>query len=246
MEKEEYFKIYGLEESHAWYVALALKTLFYIQALGVKNAHKPVILDAGCGTGGLLSHLKNKGFSVGIDVSDIALEICRQKKINRVIRSSVSCMPFRDNSFDIVTSLDVLYHKQVTDDSVALKECLRILKRKGILLLNLPAYQFLTSEHDRFEHGIRRYTRKGLIKKIKEAGFGIEKITYSNMFFFPMIALWRILALRHRKEKFDSHLHPLPKFLNMIILLILNLENKLQRHLSLPFGLSVFCIARKV
>ena len=66
-------------------------------------------------------------------------------------------LPFRSSSFDIVTSFDVLYHRSVIDEQIAVRETWRVLKPGGYFLMRLPAYRWLSSAHDRRAHGHRRY-----------------------------------------------------------------------------------------
>lgn len=202
--------MYQLEDTHAWYVSLRKKVFSYITAY---RRDAPItILDTGCGTGALLLRLKNMGRSIGVDVSETAIELCQQRGLNNIIRSSVLSLPFRDDSFDIVTSVDVLYHQKVVNDNVALREYYRVLKRSGILILNLPAYEFLKGEYDKAIHIFRRYRMGDMKIKVKEAGFSIERIIYSNTFLFPIIAIWRLFICgKIVKENNKSDLYSLLK-----------------------------------
>ena len=80
------------------------------------------LLDAGCGTGGMFSLLSQFGHTTGIDSSTKALELAAKRKNSILVQADVSYLPFTENSFDIVTSLDVLYHLNVKNDVEVLKE----------------------------------------------------------------------------------------------------------------------------
>ena len=136
----------------------------------------------------------------------------------------------------------------VKNEMIVLEEFYRVLDRHGILLLNLPAYNFLQGRHDKAVHIKHRYIRKELKKKIEKADFKIEKITYRNTMLFPLIVVIRFLEkifLKNQKT-IKSDLRPLPKFINKFLTYLLFFENRLIiSSLNLQFGLSLFCVARK-
>jgi len=245
METREYQTLYDSENSHWWYLGLKDLVLSFV----VKYAEKKKetrILDAGCGTGGILKDLE--GYKAwGLDISQEAIRFCRLRKLNNVINASTSNIPFDDNSFDLIISLDVLYHLGVEDDRGALRELTRVLSEGGTLLLNLPAYDSLRGRHDRAVHTRHRYTIDELEEKVKAAGLVVEKITYRNTVLFPLAFLKRILQGRSVKsaDKVESDVVLPPDFINKLFTKILFFENRLLRTINFPFGLSIFCVARK-
>jgi len=184
----------------------------------------------------------------GLDFSEEALAFCKKRKLQNLVRGSISTVPFKVETFDIAISLDVLYHSAIENDISALEELYHVIKQDGVLILNLPAYNFLQSRHDKAVHTRQRYTSKELIKKVKKAGFKIEKITYRNTVLFPLVFVKRLIYnfFIPKSERTESDLKPLPKFLNKFLTKILNFENILiNLDIKLPFGLSVYCIAKK-
>jgi ubiquinone/menaquinone biosynthesis C-methylase UbiE len=245
MKKEEYKIMFNIEDNYWWYVGLRQLVLSYME--GKDKRINLRILDAGCGTGGMSTALKAyKPYA--IDYSEEAICYSKSRKIDNIARASVCCMPFKNGFFDIVISLDVLYHINVTDDVDTLKEINRVIDKEGVLLLHLPAYNFLRSRHDEAVQTKRRYTVKELKQKVETAGFEIEKITYRNVFLFPIAVIRRILEklfLSNEKHT-ESELKPLSPFTNDIFTRILLFENKLIKSgISFPFGLSIYCVARK-
>jgi len=112
----------------------------------------------------------------------------------------------------------------------------------------LPAYNFLRSRHDKAIHTRHRYTINDLTRKIEKAGFEIEMITYRNTILFPLVAVKRMIekVFFISKETVQSDLKQLPDIINYLFTGILNLENRLiNAGLKFPYGLSVFCLARK-
>ena len=245
METQEYKTLYKSEDRHWWY--LGLKDLV-LSSIGkyADRGKATRILDAGCGTGGILKHL-NDYKAYGLDISQEAIKFCRLRKLENVINASISNIPFKDNSFNIIISLDVLYHLGVKDDLKALKELARLLSRGGTLLLNLPAYDSLRGKHDKAVHTRGRYTLGELREKVKACGLIVEKISYRNTVLFPLAFLKRSLEGRSAKGqgRVDSDLALPPSFINKIFTEILFFENRLLRMTNFPFGLSIFCVARK-
>lgn len=246
MEIEEYRVMYEIENDYWWYVGLRRLVFASIDRFARKEG-KLKILDAGCGTGKILENCREHD-ACGLDFSEEAIGFCKKRGLNNIKKGSICDMPFPDNSFDVVISLDVLYHVNVEDDLKALHEFYRVTNKGGILVLNVPAYNFLRSKHDVAIHTRHRYTLKELKEKIEKAGFGIKKITYRNTILFPFAFIKRMMekVFFINDEKAESDLKPLPELLNKILTLLLVLENKLiLSGMSFPFGLSLYCIAKK-
>ncbi len=90
-------------------------------------------LEIGCGNGSFTIQLKNIISNiVGIDLSSIMLNLCRKNSNLDLIRSSVLKLPFRDNSFDLIFSANVLHH--LKNPSRGLKEVSRVTKKYYILI----------------------------------------------------------------------------------------------------------------
>lgn len=246
MEEREYLSIYALEERHWWFTGLKALVSDSIDR-AFKGRTGLTVLDAGCGPGGLLKRLSADNSAVGVDYSGIALGLCTKRGLKRLINASVTALPFRDSVFDLTVSLDVIYHSGVKDDVEALREFSRVLKKGGALILNLPAYEFLRSPHDRVQHTERRYTSGDLRKKLELAGFIVEKMTYRNTFLFPAVLLVRMFKRLFEKEggQAASDLKEVSPAVNGLLKMLLWAENTALRFVNMPFGTSVFCVARK-
>jgi len=243
MEKEQYELMYRLEETHWWY--RGLRSLILGEIRRRFRGRKDIsILDAGCGTGYNHKCFAQIGKTCGIDISDIALEYCAKRGLKDISRSSVTDLPFADGSFDIVVSADVLYHIAVEDDIKALEEMKRVLKKGGILIVNVPAFEHLRRPHDRAVHTGRRYTARGLSAKMKECGFELLKISYRNAFVYPA-ALAKSLMSKGPAPSGASDLRKMPGPLNALLSFAAAADNLIVSNIGLPFGTSVFCVARK-
>ncbi|MGH7799255.1 MAG: methyltransferase domain-containing protein [Thermodesulfobacteriota bacterium] len=245
METSEYKTMYEVEDSYWWYVGLR-DLIFLCLKRQYPHGGNLKILDTGCGTGAFLKTLRTFGQTQGIDISEYALTYCKKRGLDQILQGSVSSLPFKDNQFDIITSIDILYHAQVDDDVKALQEYRRILKASGRLILNLPAYEFLRSEHDKAIHTGIRYSKVELIRKLELAGFKIQRITYRNSFLFPLVMIYRKLKKNSKiASESKSDLKALPIFVNNFLIELLKIENLILQRIDFPFGSSLFCIAYK-
>jgi ubiquinone/menaquinone biosynthesis C-methylase UbiE len=245
MSPDEHDIMRSFEESYWWYQALRHHVIESIRPQPARFS----LLDAGCGSGGMLAKLREEfpeAQLTGIDESEHAIELCRERHTGaQLVRAGVHELPFADNAFDVVLSLDVWVNEGV-DDALAAHETHRVLRPGGKLILNLAAFEFLRGAHDKAVGAVRRYTRPQVRALLEGAGFAIERLTYWNATLTPPIALVRWLSRRQvAREQARSDFRPLPPFLNSVLARLATLELGASRHLSLPFGSSLFAVARK-
>src|SRR3989344_6787117 len=101
MDISEYKNIYEHEKTHFFYVSTHRLIIRLIKKwVGKKTNLK--ILDAGCGTGGLMDQLANVGEVSGIDFSLVAVRFSKARG-HRVIRANVEKIPFPPKTFDLLT-----------------------------------------------------------------------------------------------------------------------------------------------
>ncbi len=246
MERSEYEALAQVESSHWWFGGMRAITATLLDPLYAHRQGRPLrILDAGCGVGGNVRFLRRYGNVVGIDLAPEALELGAPQLPGALARASVLALPFADASFDLVTSFDVLYHRGVPNEAVALRETHRVLGPGGRLLLRLPAYEFLRSKHDRAVHTRRRYTASDIRELLEMSGFYIERCSYVLSTLFPLALAQRLLEKAIPPlEQTDSDLAPPAPNVNRIMRAPMALEAAwLSVGGKLPFGLSVVCLA---
>lgn len=250
MTPEEYRFLYELEEHHWWFVGMRRITAALLDSFVVPGPLR--ILDAGCGTGFMLSWLRKycgNRHVVGLDISSDALHFSRQRGEKLLVRDSVADLPFPADTFDLIISLDVVDEFSMEGAAAAYGELARVLKRGGFLFVRLPAFQCLYSAHDTAIHTVHRYRAGELAQCLVAQGLILERVTYANTILFPVAAIWRLLH-RARQGQPRSDVRPLPRslrWMNPLLVQLLALEAAWLRHFPwrLPFGLSVIAIARK-
>ncbi|HRJ74907.1 MAG TPA: methyltransferase domain-containing protein [Anaerolineales bacterium] len=244
MEPNEYEIMYHVEDHHWWYRGMEAITRKLINQ-HIQTKTKIKILDAGCGTGAAMTtYLKDYGEVTGIDLYPQALDFCRKRNAKHLARASVLDLPLATASFDMVTSFDVLYEKGVMHEMKALKEFFRVLTPQGKLLMRLPAYDWLRGEHDERVHTNRRYTKNLVKKLLEQSGFIVEHLSYANTILFPLAVIKRLTEkILPSKSQSDLTLET-GKF-NELLKRILASEAFFVSKFGLPYGLSIFAVARK-
>jgi SAM-dependent methyltransferase len=224
-----------------WFEALHANLLMLYR----RHAGDGRLLDAGCGTGGLLVRLTRQSPSrnaFGLDRDSFACVRAVQKSARPVCGGSVTALPFADRAFAVILSADVLCHRDV-DDRHALEQFHRCLAAEGILILNLPAYRWMMSRHDAAVHTARRYTKDGVIALLRAAGFRPIFASYWNTLLFPLMVLTRKLLPAGAG---GSDVKPQSPIVEAIGRMATTVERGfLRAGIMLPFGGSVLAVAAK-
>jgi SAM-dependent methyltransferase len=240
---EEYRRMFEAEERQWWYAGMrAISFALLDPELERRSEPSLRLLDAGCGSGGILTHLQRRGRAVGVDVSLDALAFGRTRGV-AAARASVLRLPFQDACFDVVTSFDVLYHRWVEDDALAVAELARVLRPRGLLLVRVPALRVLWGAHDEAVFSRHRYTRAELEALLRGRGLEVLRSTYCNSFLFPLLLVRRALDRLSGREGSDVQFLPAP--LETLFRGLLLLEARLVKWTALPLGASVTALARK-
>jgi SAM-dependent methyltransferase len=239
----EYAIMRQVEESHWWYRALRRVLFHHLQEF-LPAWQRQAILDGGCGTGANLTRLGNHALRVGIDLAPEAMAFCAERGLKNLVRGNVTTLPFSNGSFAGVVSASVLYHDWVPDVDQAVRECHRVLREGGVLLLELPACKSLSSAHDVAVLTARRFEKREVCEILRTHGFRVLRASYWNTLLFPVIWFARRLGVLKSGRDFGDSSGPSP-FVNGILDWIMRVEFCLFRRVSLPFGVSLSCVAVK-
>lgn len=247
METYLYEDLYVLEDKHWWHQAKRqLVSDAITKFTQPATTRRLKILDLGCGTGKNLEHFQQFGAVFGVDGAKEALQFCRQRGLTQVKLADLEKkLPFADNSFDVITLLDVLEHIK---EPMVLQEVQRILKPNGLFIVTVPAFPWLWSAWDEVLHHKRRYTRSRLVDVISGAGFKPEYSSYVYGFLVPVALIVRWVKSRlpttnasHYSSDFKLN-HP---WLNAVMMFLASVDRWLLWQVPLPVGTSVFMAARK-
>lgn len=239
----EYEKRYHEVETENWWFVSRRK---YLLELLNDTSRDSKILDIGCSSGIFLKDLERLGFKkenlFGIDISEKAIENCKKNGIQNSFVMDAQKIELPEK-FDVVVASDCLEHLQ--DDVKAIKNWSELLNKGGIMLVFVPAFQSLWSQHDEVNMHYRRYTNKELKNKLINQNLTIMKSSYWNFtLFIPLYLFRKINACLSRNKKKEGQIID-GKMSNIFLLKLLLLENALLRYVDFPFGVSTFCIAKK-
>jgi SAM-dependent methyltransferase len=228
--------LHSIEDRHWWY--RGRRRILREMVSSLPLSYPAEILDAGCGSGRNLQELRSFGRLTGLDPSEASLHLARERKIGTICSGSIEALPFGDDSFDLVTALDVLEH---VDDEIAMAELRRVVRRRGFLLVTVPAYPLLWSPHDVANHHRRRYTHQRLIRVATSAGWRVRRTTYFNsLLLLPAVAYRLSQKCRAVSTRAPSDLMVTPRALDRVLEQSFRVEAEvLKRGRRLPAGLSL-------
>ncbi|MCR0980569.1 class I SAM-dependent methyltransferase [Roseomonas populi] len=240
MEDAEYDLMDAVEDGMWWYRAVHARLLDVLERRPGQAALP--VLDAGCGTGGFLRRLAEVTArpAIGLDYNARAAARAAGKSGLPATGGTVNALPFPDASFGAAVSVDVICHAGV-EEGAALAELHRVLAPGATLVLNLPAYAWLHSAHDRRVHTARRYTASSAAQLLRGAGFADVSAWYWNSLLLPLMVLQRkVLA---RSEDHASDVAEFPPWLNRVLHGATEAERRLP--FTLPAGGSVLLAATR-
>ena len=242
MERREYERLAAVEEQGWWFRGLHDNLIRAWKETQPRESDV-VLLDAGCGTGGLLRRLEQaapQARCYGLEIDAMAAATARDKTGAAIAAASIVQPPLAAQSCDAIFSADVLCHRGV-EPAPALAALAACLKPGGTLILNLPAYRWLFSGHDRAVDNVRRFGASEVRALLAEAGLAQIHIGYWNSLLFPLMLVQRLV---HRDAK--SAVELLPPAVERLFGAILSIEGGLSaRGLRLPFGGSILAVAVK-
>lgn len=252
MEPGEHALMSRAEERHWWY--LGLRDLLARVLARAVRVPRPRVLDAGCGTGAnlrLLRDVLRPAYLGGFDAEPEALRLARAKAPEADLYRSDVCAPeLHVDALDLVLSIDVIYVPGAARARPGLLRLAERLAPGGLMVLHLPAYRWLYSEHDAAVHGSERFTAREVRALLEGLGLRVELLTYRLCLLFPLVVISRLPRLGRPRAapapaRSDLHREPHAR-VSRALLAVLRAENDaILRGARLPFGSSVFAVARK-
>jgi SAM-dependent methyltransferase len=204
------------------------------------------VLEVGSGTGNISQYfLKNNHKICLSDIRDNYCEILKEKFKSHKNLINVVNLDLIDSDFDnrykdligkfeTVFALNVVEH--IENDSLAIANCHKLLKKDGMLIILVPAFQWLYNSFDKELYHYRRYVKKSLVKLFEPNGFKVINAFYFNVFgvagWFTLGSLLKKKIIPKSPVRIYNSLLPVMKMLDMLFLK--------------KFGLSVIVAGKKI
>lgn len=239
MESDTYQLMRQIEDEHWWFVARRNIIGALLDRLNLPAQAE--ILEVGCGTGGNIALLKRFGAVTCVELDKTAAGMARDRNLAPVLYGKLPDeLPEFSRLFDVVTLFDVIEH--VKEDEASVQVLASLLKPGGRIVLTVPAFNFLWSQHDDENHHQRRYRRRDLIELARQCGLSLDYISYFNFWLFPPVAAVRLIrkAIPYR-ESWQDMRQP-NEVVNRILQSIFSSERHVVGRMSLPFGISLMAV----
>lgn len=206
-------------------------------------------LEAGCGTGYLSYLLQNERHwpIVPMDISWDGLRYARELGIEEPVQGDITGLPFREKSFDLVISMDVVVHLPRGEEHRAARELSRVTAPGGLLVVRTSALDILRSRHSEFAFERQRFTRRRLMGLMAGAGVRTLRCTYANSLLLPValakFRIWEPLLGRPAA----SGVEPVAPWIDRLLYRPLKLEAAwIGAGHDLPAGQSLVFIGEKI
>jgi len=241
MQEAVYHSNYKLEESYWWFAARnhIIRELSKSRS-GLPNGAK--VLDVGCGTGGFAVSLQGLYEPTCMDTSELALDYCRRRGLNKFFRGMLSDYP-KEDAPEGIFMLDVVEH--IEDDTGAIKDVYELLSEGGVFIATVPAYMWLWSRHDLMHMHYRRYTKRNFNQLLESQGFVIKYSTYFNTFLFAPAVLKRFYDRMTGEKGEYKPVDEVSPRVNSIFTQIFKSELAFLKRFRFPFGVSILTIAER-
>ncbi|MBL0373795.1 class I SAM-dependent methyltransferase [Rhizobium sp. KVB221] len=239
MEQTAYREMAATEQAHWWFLARRKIIADTIKSFNLPPHSK--ILEVGAGTGGNLKLLQRFGDLSAVEMDDYARAYATQVSGVGVEYGLLpNSLPTFPHNFQLICMFDVLEH--VEKDFESLKVLATRLNPGGRILITVPAYPWMWTDHDAVLHHHRRYTRTTLSNVINRAGLQLDRLTNFNTLLFPAAIAARLVGNALGKKGSPGSSLP-PRFVNSAFETIFKSEAPMLRRLNLPFGLSLMAVA---
>jgi SAM-dependent methyltransferase len=206
------FDVHGaMESQHWWFVARARIIRQVLRKID-SGQGESMIVDVGCGTGGMVNFLADDFRCLGVDVSESAISMATTLYPGRSFKcgNALTYINALQNPPSVCLLMDVLEHLE--DDRTFLEDLIKALPIGGKVMITVPADKKLWSRHDETAHHFRRYDREEF--ENLWAGMPVTPLclSYFNARLYPLIRLARFLGNRFSltwgKNKTDFAIPP--------------------------------------
>lgn len=244
------FDVHGeMEDRHWWFVARA-RIINQVLRQFVSAGDRRMIVDVGCGTGGMVNFLSDDFQCLGLDSSKTAIAKAMEMYPGRLFKCGdvqAHINNLKDET-SVFLLMDVLEH--IENDREFLRNLIDKLPSGGKVLITVPAKKTLWSKHDETAHHFRRYERADLESLWTGMDVKAVCVSYYNARLYPLIRLARFIGKHLKvtwgKDKTDFSVPP--KLINQLLIHIFSGEatrllSVIRNKSAKPYAVGVSLIA---
>lgn len=249
MQPEYYEEYFHVEREHWWFRARErILSAVVGRLLEARRLDRTAsILNVGAATGRSSEWLREHGEVCSLEYDQACCEATRARTGLSIVQGSILALPWPSATFDLVCAFDVIEH--VEQDALAVRELLRVVRPGGAVVVTVPAFLFLWSEHDDINRHFRRYSLPQL--RALFADSRIVTSTYFNSFLFFPIAAYRmarrmtrfLLGKSSATPKSDFTRSRFPFAGRMLEAVFAAERHLVARNVRLPGGVSALLVA---
>lgn len=228
-----------LYESHWWWRA---REEFIVSSLreSIPKGSQRAVLDIGCGNGLFFDRLAEFGDVEGIE-ADASIVTDDGRHRDRIHVGPFTSDYETEKRYGLILMLDILEH--LPNPSETLRRALDLLEDDGVILITVPAFNLLWTEHDDLNHHLVRYTKRLFSPVAAEAGLRVERKRYFFHWMFPAKLAVRLKEMFFRSADKLPGIPSLP--INRTLYGVSRIEERFFRKLPIPFGSSLLIVGRK-
>ena len=240
MERVIYDRIKEVEHAHWWFVGR--RRIIERTLLALRLPKRARILEVGCGTGGNIPLLQRFGSVRALEPDAASREhVLDYYGVAADSGGLPDDLPYAPASFDLVCAFDVIEH--VDDDAASLRALAGLLREGGFLVMTVPAYQWMWSEHDALHHHKRRYRLRRFRGLVEAAGLEVVQASYFNALLLPVAVAVRMTKKALRLKGEEDRLPSAP--VNRLLGGVFGLEARWLPQRRFPAGVSILLVARR-
>ena len=234
---DDWFEI--ADENHFW-MKWRWEKLKQLKSYFLKDNNH--FLEIGCGNGIAVNQIENEFNCIvdGCDLNEPAMLLSKPSRGKKLLYNIYDKHQLLVNKYDGIILLDVLEH--ITNPVDFLSTANMSAKENGLVIINVPAYQWLYSNYDLYVGHIKRYNKADMEQLMKSSGLEIVKMQYWGALLIPIAVLRKFLIANKKEDVIKSGFKPPSKIADWFLRTLMKIE--LSLPFSFPFGTSLIAIGK--
>jgi len=160
---------FSFRNASDYYISPGIQCKFDLIIENLKNFQIFNAADLGCSGNSILDLFDDRLHKSYLDIVSLPLKRYKQNRNSYPLCGDIAHLPYRDNSFDFISALDVLEH--IEEDSKVVREINRIIKKEGIVIITVPHRKKYYTHQDKIIGHYRRYEIEEIVNLFHDFDF---------------------------------------------------------------------------